>query len=63
MSQESLADPGGRQGRAQPGSKFFHFHAVFGKKFPIWELAHSLGKILDLPLKSFRYLLQAVLQS
>ena len=31
-----LADPGGggRQGRAPPwGSKFFHFHAVFGKKF------------------------------
>ena len=23
---------GGRQGRAPPGSKFFHFHAVFGKK-------------------------------
>ena len=29
-----LVDPrGGRQGRAPPpGSKFFHFHAVFGKK-------------------------------
>ena len=27
-----LADPRGAQGRAPPwGSKFFHFHAVFGK--------------------------------
>ena len=29
---KALADPRGRQRRA-PGSKFFHFHAVFGKKF------------------------------
>ena len=41
----SLADLRGRQGRVRPwGSKFFNFHAVFGKKIckiiPIWELAH-----------------------
>ena len=39
----SLADPRGRQGRPPPGSKFFHFHAVFGKKIckipRTWELA------------------------
>ena len=38
----------GRQGRAPRGSKFFHFHAVFSKKFakiiPIWELAHPPGE-------------------
>ena len=47
---------GGRQGRAPPpwGSKFFHFHAVFGKNlknnsnFGSWRT--SLGKILDPPL-------------
>ena len=46
---------GGRQGRAPPlGSKFFHFHAVFGKKlknnstFGSWR--PPLGKILDPPL-------------
>ena len=47
---------GGRQGRAPPpwGSKFFHFHAVFGKKiennstFGSWRT--PLGKILDPPL-------------
>ena len=40
-------------------SKFFHFHAVFGKKMqnnrlarPFSELAHPLKKILDLPLLS-----------
>ena len=35
---------GGHQGRASPGSKFFHCHALFGKKnckiIPIWDLAH-----------------------
>ena len=47
---------GGRQGRAPPwGSKFFHFHAVFGKNlennsnFRSWRT--PLGKILDPPLK------------
>ena len=31
---ETLMDPRGRQGRAHLSeSKFFHFHAVFGKKF------------------------------
>ena len=43
------------------GSKFFHFHAVFGK---IWQnrmlapsggLATHLGEILDPPLNTFRY--------
>ena len=31
----------GRQGGTTWGSKFFHFHAVFGKKFahPLWKLA------------------------
>ena len=46
---------GGHQGRAPPpwGSKFFHFHAVFGKKlknnstFGSWP---PPGKILDPPL-------------
>ena len=49
---------GGRQGRALPprGSKFFHFHAVFGKNvknnsnFGSWR--PPLGKILDPPLQS-----------
>ena len=49
---------GGRQGRAPPpwGSKFFHFHAVFGKNlknssnFGSWRT--PLGKILDPPLVS-----------
>ena len=39
----ALADPRGRQGCASRGSKFFHFHAVFGKNLkkiiPLWELA------------------------
>ena len=46
---------GGRQGRAPPrGSKFFHFHAVFGKNvknnsnFGSWR--SPLEKILDPPL-------------
>ena len=46
---------GGRQGCAPPlGSKFFHFHAVFGKNlknnsnFGSWPT--PLGKILDPPL-------------
>ena len=47
---------GGRQGRAPPpgGSKFFHFHAVFGKNvknnsnFGSWR--PPPGKILDPPL-------------
>ena len=46
---------GGLQGRAPPwGSKFFHFHAVFGKNvknnsnFGSWR--PPLGKILDPPL-------------
>ena len=51
-----LADlRGGRQGRVPPrGSKFFHFHAVFGKNlknnsnFGSWRT--PLGKILDPPL-------------
>ena len=54
----SLADlrgaPGTRQGRAPRGSKFFHFHAVFSKKFAKlsqFESWHTpLGKILDPPL-------------
>ena len=53
-----LADPGGRQGRAPlpPGSKFFHFHAVFGKKlknnstFGSWRTPPPPGKSLDPPL-------------
>ena len=42
-----------RRGRAPPGSKFFHFHAVFGQKigyhthFGSWR---PLRKILDPPL-------------
>ena len=41
----ALADPRGHQGRPPPReSKFFHFHAVFGKKLKnnsnFWELAH-----------------------
>ena len=46
---------GARQGRAPPGSKFFHFHAVFGKNlknnsnFGSWRI--PLGKILDPPLE------------
>ena len=51
---------GGRQGRAPPpgGPKFFHFHAVFGKKlknnstFGSWR--PPLGKILDPPLAFYR---------
>ena len=49
----SVADPRGRQGRP-PRSKFFHFHAVFGKKlknnstFGSWRT--PFGKILDPPL-------------
>ena len=31
MHPTALADPRGPQGCAPPGSKFFHFHAVFGK--------------------------------
>ena len=48
----SLADPRGAPG-TPPGSKFFHFHAVFGKKiknnstFRGWRT--PLGKILDPP--------------
>ena len=42
--------------RPPPGSKFFHFHAVFGQKnrlaHPLWELAPSLRKILDPPLET-----------
>ena len=47
---------GGRQGRAPPPrSKFFHFHAVFGRKnklaHPLWELPPPpKGKPLDPPL-------------
>ena len=53
----ALADPrgGARDARPPPwGSKFFHFHAVFGKKlknnstFGSWR--PPLGKILDPPL-------------
>ena len=52
---------GGCQGRAPPwGSKFFHFHAVFGKNvknnsnFGSWR--PPLGKILDPPLLSIHNL-------
>ena len=51
----ALADPRGAPGtRAPRGSKFFHFHAVFGKNlknnsnFGSWRT--PLGKILDPPL-------------
>ena len=52
---------GGRQGRAPPpwGTKFFHFHAVFGKNlknnsnFESWRT--PLGKILDPPLNINHY--------
>ena len=52
----SLADPrgGARDARPPWGSKFFHFHAVFGKNvknnsnFGSWR--PPLGKILDPPL-------------
>ena len=51
---------GGRQGRrAPPRSKFFHFHAVFGKilknnsNFGSWRT--PLGKILDPPLHSVEF--------
>ena len=47
----SLADPRGRQGRMRPGSKFFHFHAVFGKSTLAQPL---LKKILDPPLNIFK---------
>ena len=50
---------GGRQGRVSPpGSKFFHFHAVFGKKLKNNSTFGSrripLGKILDPPLFIYR---------
>ena len=57
----SLADLGGREGRTPPpwASKFFRFHAVFGK---IWRVqappggfTPPLGKILDPPLHMARY--------
>ena len=51
----ALADPRGAPGTRPPGgSKFFHFHAVFGKNvknnsnFGSWR--PPLGKILDPPL-------------
>ena len=43
----------GDQGRMPPGSKFFHFHAVFGKKeinAPTLGVAHPPRKILDSPM-------------
>ena len=58
----SLADPrgGARDARPPPwGSKFFHFHAVFGKNvknnsnFGSWR--PPLGKILDPPLLVITY--------
>ena len=56
----ALADLRGGARDAPPplGSKFFHFHAVFGKNlknnsnFGSWRT--PLGKILDPPLLSFR---------
>ena len=52
----ALADPRGAPGtRAPRGSKFFHFHAVFGKNlknnsnFGSWRT--PLGKIVDPPLQ------------
>ena len=56
ISPYSLADPrgGARDARPPLGSKFFHFHAVFGKNvknnsnFGSWR--PPLGKILDPPL-------------
>ena len=42
-----MADLSWGQGRALPGSKFFHFHAVFGQKnrlaHSLWELAPPSG--------------------
>ena len=56
MPLSTLADPRGAPGtRAPRGSKFFHFHAVFGKNlknnsnFGRWRT--PLGKILDPPQK------------
>ena len=51
----SLADSRGGARDAPPGSKFFHFHALFGKNlknnsnFGSWR-PPPLGKILDPPL-------------
>ena len=59
VTQQALADTrgGARDARPPPwGSKFFHFHAVFGKNvknnsnFGSW--CPPLGKILDPPLAS-----------
>ena len=42
---------GGRQERLPPwGSKFFHFHAVFGKNLKNNRNLGEMGKILDPPL-------------
>ena len=49
-----LADPrGGTRDARTPRSKFFHFHAVFGKKIarlPTLGVGPPLRKILHLPL-------------
>ena len=50
-------DSGGSKGDARdaspPGSKFFQFHAVFGKFWQNHMLAPPLGEILDLLLIEF----------
>ena len=58
---EALMDLRGAPGMHAPlGSKFFHFHAVFGKKlknnriFGSWHI--PLRKILDLPLRGLIYI-------
>ena len=57
--EQQFENIGGSRGRHAPpppnwGFKFFHFHAVFGKKnckiIALWEFAPLLRKILDLPL-------------
>ena len=57
MGYMPVADLGGTRGMRTPwGSKFFKFHAVFGKFWqnrmlaPPGELAPLLGEILDPPL-------------
>ena len=52
----TLADPTGRQGRP-PGSKFFHFHAVFGDNN---KLAHQ-WRIQDFPEEGTPTLKEAII--
>ena len=54
--QKAVADLRGVQGKRTPwGSKFFKFHAVFGKIWQNCMLAPHLAEILDPPLKGTQY--------